>query len=340
MQLFTRTHSTTTTTTASRRARRLARRTTLTACAITALAAPAVASAADTLVVPDPFANEVTALDGTIVWLSGFDSDEERNTDQVLMQRTGGVIKRVDGAPRASYDSIDLGRDSSGKLVLTYTRCSQTRCTHLRDDLRGKRKSFKHLTLERCELEQAPAVWGTRLAYGLHCHKPSKAFDKKRSGLYVKAGAGSPRRLRSPSKANGPFIRARDLRRTRVAAIAGFRDAYSFSETVGGNGLRSLRVGLPEGGASSTVQMDVSLPSTNVMWTLVGSKTVEDPRRVSIVKTLSDCYERETLVGSPADPFAFPATDLAADGTRLYLVVPRAGIIEHDFAPAGGCKKL
>lgn len=335
MQLIARTHSSTTT------ASRLARRSTLVACSVAALAAPGVASAADTLVVPDPAANEVAALDGTVVWLSGFDGDEERNTDQVLMQRTGGVVKRVDGAPRAAYESIDLGRDSKDKLVLTYMRCSQTKCTPFRDNLRGKRASFKHLTLKRCQLlEQAPAVWGTRLAYGLHCHKPNKAADSKRSGLYVKAGTGSPRRLRSPSKANFPIIHARDVRGSRVAAIAGFREAYAFTETVGGAGLRSLRVGLPEGGASSSVQLDVSLQSTNVLWTLVGSKTVEEPRRVSLVKVLGNCYERETLVGSSADPFAFPATDLAADGTTLYLVVPGTGIVRHDFAPQGGCRPL
>jgi len=334
MQLITRTHSSTTT------ASRLARRSTLVACSVAALAAPGVASAADTLAVPDPAANEVAALDGTVVWLSGSDGEEERNTDQVLMQRTGGVVKRVDGAPRAGYESIDLGRDSKDDLVLTYMRCSQTKCTPFRDNLRGKRASFKHLTLKRCRLEQAPAVWGTRLAYGLDCHKPNGTGDNKRSGLYVKAGAGSPRRLRSPSKANGRTIPARDVRGSRVAAIAGFREAYAFTETVGGASLRSLRVGLPEGGASSSVQLEVSLQSTNVLWTLVGSKTVEEPRRVSIVKVLGNCYERETLVGSSADPFAFPATDLAADGTTLYLVVPGTGIVRHDFAPQGGCRPL
>lgn len=335
--LITHTHSSTAT--ASRRSRRIARRTTLTACTITALAVPAVASGADTLVVADRFANEVTALDGTIVWLSGFDGDEERNTDQVLMQRTGGVSKRVDGAPRASYDSIDLGRDSSGKLVLTYTRCSQTRCTSLRDDLRGKRTSFKHLTRKRCELERAPVVWGTRLAYSQYCRKPDKAGDNKRSGLYVKAGASSPRRLRSPSKASWPTIPARDLRGSRVAGVAGFREAYAFTETVGGNDLQSLRIGLREGTSNSRV-MDVSLQSTSVMWTLVGSETATEPKRVKIIKMLSDCYERETIAGSPAAPYVFPATDLAADGTTLYLVVPYAGIVTHEFASQEGCREL
>ena len=46
------------------------------------LALPATASAADTLVVPDPAAQQITALDGTVVWVSG------KFGHQKLMQRS------------------------------------------------------------------------------------------------------------------------------------------------------------------------------------------------------------------------------------------------------------
>ncbi|MDQ3850458.1 MAG: hypothetical protein M3296_07585, partial [Actinomycetota bacterium] len=80
---------------------------------VAALAAPG--AAADTAVAPDPAARQLTALDGTLVWVSG------PPNSQVLMQRTAAGIAPVPGAPPARfYRSIDLGRDRSGALVLTY----------------------------------------------------------------------------------------------------------------------------------------------------------------------------------------------------------------------------
>jgi len=338
MQLITHTHSSTTA--ASRRARRLAQRTTLAACAIVALTAPGVAPAADTIVAPDPAADQVAALDGTVVWVSGADYD------QVLMQRTGGVIKRVEGAPRAGYISIDLGRDRKGKLVLIYTRCRKSNepggtCTAKRDDLHGKRASFKNLTLKRCSLSTAPAVWGTRLAYGLSCGTPNNVSDEKRSGLYVKTGAGSPRRLRPPKKFGASQIKAVDLRGDRVAAITSDLGEYAFTRRVDGSGLRSHLVGLAEGDSQST-SMGVSLGTNNAMWTLSTSETSDEPNRANIYKISSSCYRFASLVNPPGpnQQQGFPATDLAVDRTTLYLVVPGTGIVKHRFAPQGGCTKL
>ena len=71
------------------------------------LAVPATASAADTLVAPDPAAQQITALDGTIVWVTG------EFGHQRLMQRTpDGTISAVKGARESrNYRSIDLGRE-------------------------------------------------------------------------------------------------------------------------------------------------------------------------------------------------------------------------------------
>jgi len=334
MQLITRTHSSTTT--ASRRARRLAQRSTLVACAVAALAAPGVASAADTVIAPDPAADQVAALDGTVVWTSG------TSGDQVLMHRTpGGVIAPVKGAPRAGYFSIDLGRDSKGRLVLTYERCNKNTCTAKRDDLHGKRASFKNLTLKRCSLSTAPAVWGTRLAYGLSCGTPNNVSDRKRSGLYVKTGTGSPRRLRPPKKFGASEIKAVDLRGDRVAAITSDIAEYAFTRRVDGSGLRSHLVGLGEGDSQST-SMGVSLGTNNAMWTLSTSETSDEPNRANIYKISSSCYRFASLVNpsGPNQRQGFPATDLAVDRTTLYLVVPGTGIVKHRFAPQGGCTKL
>ncbi len=67
------------------------------------LALPATASAADTLVVPDPAAEQITALDGTVAWVSGTFGHQK------LMQRTpDGTIAAVQGAPRVAQ--LPLGR--------------------------------------------------------------------------------------------------------------------------------------------------------------------------------------------------------------------------------------
>ncbi|HEY0344472.1 MAG TPA: hypothetical protein VGC59_07485, partial [Solirubrobacteraceae bacterium] len=102
--------------------------------ATAALALPATASAADTVVVSDPSAQQLTALDGTIVWVSGAFGHQK------LMRRTpDGVVAPVKGARQArSYRSIDLGHDSDGALRLTYLRCdSGSSCKALWNDLDG-----------------------------------------------------------------------------------------------------------------------------------------------------------------------------------------------------------
>src|SRR3954453_2478546 len=89
-----------------------------------ALLAPATASAADTTVAADPLADQVTALDGKVVWVSGASGPQ--------------VLKGLAGPPAEAkaYRAIDLGHDAGGKLVLTYLRCRTfSHCTAYRDDL-------------------------------------------------------------------------------------------------------------------------------------------------------------------------------------------------------------
>ena len=94
---------------------------TLLAALLTLVSAAFIAPAANaaTTVVADPAAQDVTALDGTVVWVSGDIGA------QTLMQHDAAGDRPVMGAPRAqSYRSIDLGRDRNNRLVLTYARCS------------------------------------------------------------------------------------------------------------------------------------------------------------------------------------------------------------------------
>src|SRR3954454_22773971 len=117
--------------------------------ALLALALPA-ATQADT-VVADPAAQQVTALNGTIVWVSG-------GGPQTLMQDDASGDRPVQGAPAAAYyRSIDLGLDRDGELVLTYLRCSSpSRCAARQDDLRGHRTSMSVRLPAGCPMSTAP----------------------------------------------------------------------------------------------------------------------------------------------------------------------------------------
>jgi hypothetical protein len=297
----------------------------LAACALAALG-PA-AAAADTLVAADPAAQQVTALEGTLVWVSGaFGS-------QRLMQRApDGTIAAVRGAPLSrSYRSVDLGRDSDGKLRLTYLRCDAgAPCKALWNDLDGRRATFRNLAPPGCGLSTAPAQWRTRIAYGLDCR--GSAASRRRTGLYVKNGSRAPIRLPRPPAAvrfGARLIESVDLRGTRVAAIAAGVFEYSFSQTTSGTGMRSLLAAASEGDSDENAR-GLALQSSSTHWTLTDAAHAGDPNEAIILRRTGACLQRERLV-SPAGSEEFAAIDLAVDGQALYLATPGAGIVAHAF---------
>src|SRR5213592_4797755 len=115
---------------------------------VTALAPSAAAGAADTTIAADPAADQVTALDGTVVWATG------KSGAQTLMKHTAAGDAPVTGAPKAkAYRTIDLGHNASGKLVLTYLRCRTfSHCTGFMNDLAGHRTVVKGLAPHGCAL--------------------------------------------------------------------------------------------------------------------------------------------------------------------------------------------
>jgi|1186.fasta_scaffold29225_2 hypothetical protein len=312
----------------------------LVACLLTLLVAAAMPPAvhAATPVVADPGAQDVTALDGTVVWVSG------GTGAQTLMRHDAAGDRPVTGAPRAfAYRSIDLGRDRSGGLVLSYVRCATARsCAVRSDDLRGHRASFRGLEPARCELTTAPAIWRTAVAYGLLCRKAgSRTFDPTRSGLYVKADGRSARRLplpRAAVQAGADSITHVDLRGTRVAAIAADIYVFAFSQTTSGTGMQSARVATSEGDGDERVA-GMALGTTSTLWTLTDSSHAGDPNSARIARLRGGCHTWETMTNpsGPAEADGYPATALAADGATVYLVVPGAGIVSHAFAPQVGC---
>jgi hypothetical protein len=288
------------------------------------LAVPATASAADTLVAPDPAAQQIAALDGTLVWVSG------KFGNQRLMQRdASGTISAVEGAPASrNYRAIDLGRSRSNTLVLTYLRCdASTSCKPISDDLAGHRATFSKLTRPGCTVNAGPSQWRRNIAYGLFC--TGSAANRKRSGLYVKADGEAPRRLGLPKDAVKFGIRSIssvDLRGTRVAAVAADIYEYSFSQTLAGKDLRSFFAAASEGESDAHAR-GLAIQSSSTWWTLTNASHTGDPNETIIVRQFGLCQQREVLASAPDAEFL--ATDLAVDGAMLYLLVPGAGIVTH-----------
>jgi hypothetical protein len=300
--------------------------------AVACLAAPATAVAADTLVAPDPAAQQLTALDGTIVWVSGAFGHQK------LMQRApDGTIAPVKNAPESrSYRSIDLGHDRDGTLRLTYLRCdTSSSCKSLWDDLDGRRATFRNLTPPRCTISTAVSQWRARLAYGLAC--TGSAANRKLTGLYTKNGSRHAVRLPRPKNAvrfGVSSIESVDLRGTRVAAVAADIFEYSFSQTVAGKDMRSFLAAASEGESDENAR-GLAVQSASTHWTLTDSTHTGDPDEALILRQTGDCLQRERLVGAP-DAEGFEAIDLAVDGARLYLLRPGSGIVTHTFTADPG----
>jgi hypothetical protein len=289
------------------------------------LAVPATAAAADTLVAPDRAAQQITALDGTVVWVTG------KFGHQTLMQRrSDGTIAAVQGAPESrSYRAIDLGRSRSNTLVLTYLRCDAgAACKPMSDDLAGHRASFHHLTRPGCSVNSGPSQWRRNIAYGLFC--TGSSANRRRSGLYWKADGATPRRLPLPADAVKFGIRtisSADLRGTRVAAVVADVYEYSFSQTLAGRDMQSFFAAGSEGDSDESAR-GLAIESSSTWWTLTNAAHAGDPNQTLIFRRFGSCLQREVLASAP-DAEGFLATDLAVDGATLYLLVPGTGIVTH-----------
>ena len=299
-----------------------------------ALAFPAVAQAAPGTLVPDPAAEQVTALDGTLVWVTGAPVGGER-----LMRYRDGVTAPVEGAPVARfYRSIDLGRDRRGRLVLTYQRCaSPSRCVIRRDDLAGRRGRVRGLGVRGCTTTTAPALWRTRAAYGLACRR-GRVAEPRRSGLYVKTGSGAPRRMPRPSDAarfSVSDVTAADLRGTRAAAVLSDIYSYAYAIDVDRRGLVSVLAGASEGDSDQHA-LGLALGTGGALWSLTTAEHAGDPLQTVVNHLDGRCRDYEVLTAAP-EAEAYPAIDLAVDGRALYVVVPGTGIATFEFMPARSC---
>lgn len=304
-----------------------------------ALALPA-PSAAET-VAPDPQAKALTALGGTIVWISG-DGPGQR-----LMQRTpDGVIAPVNSPEAPYYRDLDLGRDADGRLLLTYARCSTpANCVYMWDDLGGRRSHFRGLAPGRCTLSTTPSRWRKRVAYGLACFTRKdgrKVADDSRSGLYVRSGSASPQRLSAPRavrRAGADSITSVDLRGRSVAAI--YADISAFGVLRGvrpGSPARPLRIASSEGDTDQRAA-GLALASSTRYFALTQSTYPGDPARSIIHRQTAECddYQVLTAPAGPEGESAHPVLDVAADCAAVYVVTTGVGISRHEYRPDIGC---
>jgi hypothetical protein len=292
------------------------------------------ALAADPPLVADPAARELTALHGTIVWVTETASGRRR-----LMQRRAGVTGAVPGAPDARfYRSLDLGRDRRGRLVLTYLRCATpSRCVVRRDDLAGRRTGMRKLTRRGCGLTTAPALWRDRAAYGLEC-RTGHRLDARRSGVYVKHGTKPPRRIPRPAEAamfGVSLVSSVDLRGDRVAAVLSDVYSYAYSAGVDGRDVRALRAASSEGDSDEHA-VGLALGPRGALWSLTTAQHAGDPFRTVINRLRGGCRDIEVLAAGP-DEERYPAVDLAVDGGSLLLVVPGSGVVARAVAPGRPC---
>jgi hypothetical protein len=302
--------------------------------ALTASVAATPAAAADTTVVPDPAARQVTALDGTVVWVADTTDGRQR-----LMQHTAATTQLVKGAPAARfYRTVDLGRDRRNRLTLTYLRCdTPSRCVARQDDLTGTRASIRGLTPSGCSLGTAPALWRERAAYGLVCRTGARV-DTRRSGLYVKTGSGAPRRLGRPADAArfGVWeVTSADVRGTRVGAVISDIYSYAFSANADGTDTRGFLAAASEGDSDAHAN-GLAVGPGGALWELTDAEHAGDPLQAVINRMSGSCREFEVLTSAPSEQ-AFRAIDLAVDGATLYLVVPGTGIVTHGFTPSHPC---
>ena len=299
-------------------------------------ALPAAAPAAGATLAEDPAIGQLTALDETIVWVTG-----EPGNRQTLMRYTAaGGAERVPGAPDARfYRSIDLGRDRDNALVLTYLRCDTvSRCVARQDDLDGGRRGIRGLTLKGCTATTAPALWRTRAVVGQLCRK-GRTFDARRSGVYVRSGAGRPRKLRAPSEASrrgADEVTAVDVRGTRAAATLADVYAYAAAFDLRRGTVEADLVAASEGDGDQRAS-GLSLGAGDALWSLTQAEHAGDPPQAVISRMRAgDCRESEVLTAEPAAQ-RHPAVDVAADGGVTYLAVPGTGLVSHPFRPRNAC---
>jgi hypothetical protein len=205
----------------------------LTAVAATAVAllvAAAPAAAADTEIATLPSQTSLDALDGHVLWSVQDDATKAWQ----LVDYSNGAQRPLPVATSTSPFDVDLGHDSSGRLVAVYSRCREALredgsnfgrrgCDIFRFDFATARERKVKSVSSRLD-DYEPTLWHARIAF-------VRAFprtDGVRQRVYLRdLRAGRTRLLRGGS--GFAFPGDLDLR-SRTTAV---RWVHEFSEDVG-----------------------------------------------------------------------------------------------------------
>ena len=101
-------------------------------------------------------------------------------------------------------------------------------------------------------------------------------------------------------------------------------------ENVDGTGMALFLAAASEGDSDENAR-GLSLGSGGTLWALRDAEHADDPKETIVFRVVDDCLRLERMTTPPDGDFA--ATDLAVDGTTLYLLVPGTGIVTHAFVP-------
>jgi hypothetical protein len=169
------------------------------ALAAAALSAPA--AHADTILSSEPAPPKISAAGGAAAW-STYD---QAAGAWFLVTRQAGAVERAAAAPRSVPFDVDLGRDASGRLVATYSRCDRDPaiaaplgrgCDLYAYDLASRAERLLRGPSSDAASEYMPSIAGGRIAFG-RVHERRQGAAGVRTSVYVRAlRRGPARRLR------------------------------------------------------------------------------------------------------------------------------------------------
>jgi hypothetical protein len=158
------------------------------------------AAHADTILTSEPSPPKLTAAGGAAAW-STYD---EAAGAWFLVTRQAGVFERAAVAPRSVPFDVDLGRDASGRLVASYSRCDRDPdiaaplgrgCDLYAYDLADRDERFLRGPSSDAASEYMPSMAAGRIAFG-RVHERRQGPAGVRTSLYVRSlGRGPARRL-------------------------------------------------------------------------------------------------------------------------------------------------
>lgn len=165
----------------------------LAACGLCCLSAPGTANA-DTQISDDRTARQLTAFNGRLMWVRDVPAGNQR-----LVEADSGGPSDLDVASAASFDGLDLGTDSRGRMIAVYSRCPRSRgafrsCDIFRYAFATRREQrMRTVSSARCD-EVLPSVSRGRVVFVRRARRTGNR-GRCREGVFLHRPGQPPRRL-------------------------------------------------------------------------------------------------------------------------------------------------